>query len=111
MGNTGFGATVDCDVSIPLQVFCYQHQFPKGMLLRWFNILYDLEIVEEEAFLRWKEDVNDQYPGKGKALFQVRVARPSPDTTGPRSALTLPTPEAVHCATTSTPARARRCSR
>lgn len=54
-----------------LQVFCYQHQFPKGMLLRWFNLLYDLEIVEEEAFLRWKEDVNDEYPGKGKALFQV----------------------------------------
>jgi len=54
-----------------LQVFCYQHQFPKGMLLRWFNILYDLQIVEEEAFLRWKEDVNDEYPGKGKALFQV----------------------------------------
>ncbi|XP_037090642.1 eukaryotic translation initiation factor 4 gamma 2-like [Pollicipes pollicipes] len=54
-----------------LQVYCYQHQFPKGMLLRWFNLLYDLEIVEEEAFLRWKEDVNDEYPGKGKALFQV----------------------------------------
>ena len=53
------------------QVFCYQHQFPKGMLLRWFNLLYDLEIVEEEAFLRWKEDVSDEYPGKGKALFQV----------------------------------------
>ena len=44
------------------------------MLLRWFNLLYDLEIVEEEAFLRWKEDVNDEYPGKGKALFQVSAA-------------------------------------
>lgn len=54
-----------------LQVYCYQHQFPKGMLLRWFNLLYDLEIVEEEAFLRWKDEVNDEYPGKGKALFQV----------------------------------------
>lgn len=41
------------------------------MLLRWFIYLYDLEIVEEEAFLAWKEDVNDDYPGKGKALFQV----------------------------------------
>lgn len=42
-----------------------------GMLLRWFNHLYDLEIVEEEAFMKWKEDITDSYPGKGKALFQV----------------------------------------
>ena len=54
-----------------LQVFTYSNNFPKGMLLRWFICLYDLEIIEEEAFLSWKEDVNDDYPGKGKALFQV----------------------------------------
>jgi len=54
-----------------LQVLMYSEKFPKGMLLRWFVYLYDLEIVEEEAFLAWKEDVNDEYPGKGKALFQV----------------------------------------
>jgi len=42
-----------------------------GMLLRWFVSLYDLEIIEEEAFLKWKEDISDDYPGKGKALFQV----------------------------------------
>ena len=33
--------------------------------------LYDDEVIEEEAFLKWKEEVNDQHPGKGKALFQV----------------------------------------
>ncbi|XP_063223365.1 eukaryotic translation initiation factor 4 gamma 2 isoform X2 [Bacillus rossius redtenbacheri] len=54
-----------------LQVFCFGLHFPKGMLLRWFVNLYDLEIVEEEAFLKWKEDITDDYPGKGKALFQV----------------------------------------
>ncbi|KAL0268186.1 UNVERIFIED_CONTAM: hypothetical protein PYX00_010221 [Menopon gallinae] len=54
-----------------LQVLCYSLKFPKGMLLRWFNHLYDLEIVEEEAFMKWKEDITDSYPGKGKALFQV----------------------------------------
>ena len=42
-----------------------------GMLLRFFMNFYDMEVVEEEAFLKWKEEVNDQYPGKGKALFQV----------------------------------------
>lgn len=54
-----------------LQVFNYTNNFPKGMLLRWFMYLYDLEIVEEEAFIAWQEDINHDYPGKGKALFQV----------------------------------------
>uniref|UniRef100_A0A8C4QUU4 Eukaryotic translation initiation factor 4 gamma 2 n=1 Tax=Eptatretus burgeri TaxID=7764 RepID=A0A8C4QUU4_EPTBU len=54
-----------------LQVHCHQHCFPKGMLLRWFIALYDLEVVEEEAFLAWKEDLAQEFPGKGKALFQV----------------------------------------
>ena len=42
-----------------------------GMLLRLFMDFYDMEVVEEEVFLKWKEEVNDEYPGKGKALFQV----------------------------------------
>ena len=54
-----------------LQAFCHGLNFPKGMLLRWFVILYDMEIVEEDAFLKWKEDLSDVTPGKGKALFQV----------------------------------------
>ncbi|KAL5007496.1 hypothetical protein ScPMuIL_016302 [Solemya velum] len=53
------------------QVFSHSHKFPKGMLLRLFRHFYDMEIVEEETFLKWKEEVNDEYPGKGKALFQV----------------------------------------
>jgi len=54
-----------------LQVFCFSRGFPKGQLLRWFVALYEADIVDETAFLNWKEDVNDTYPGKGKALFQV----------------------------------------
>ena len=47
--------------------------FHIGMLLRLFMDFYDMEVVEEEVFLRWKEEVNDEYPGKGKALFQVII--------------------------------------
>jgi translation initiation factor 4G len=54
-----------------LQMHCHSLNFPRGQLLRWFMALYDLEIVDEEAFLNWKEDVTDAYPGKGQALFQV----------------------------------------
>ncbi|KAF7667242.1 hypothetical protein LDENG_00071240 [Lucifuga dentata] len=54
-----------------LQVHCNAKAFPKGMLLRYFVNFYDMEIIEEEAFLAWKEDVTQEFPGKGKALFQV----------------------------------------
>jgi len=43
------------------------------MLLRYFVHFYDLEIIEEEAFIAWKEDVSQEFPGKGKALFQVFI--------------------------------------
>ncbi|XP_069549537.1 eukaryotic translation initiation factor 4 gamma 2a [Brachyistius frenatus] len=64
---------IDLQVSAlyALQVHCNTKAFPKGMLLRYFVNLYDMEIIEEEAFLSWKEDVTQEYPGKGKALFQV----------------------------------------
>ncbi|KAM7406104.1 hypothetical protein PAMP_000503 [Pampus punctatissimus] len=64
---------IDLQVSAlyALQVHCNAKQFPKGMLLRYFVHFYDMEIIEEEAFLSWKEDVTQEYPGKGKALFQV----------------------------------------
>lgn len=45
-----------------------------GMLLRFFVHFYDMEIIEEEAFLAWKEDITQEFPGKGKALFQVNFA-------------------------------------
>jgi len=33
--------------------------------------LYELDIIEEDAYLKWKEDIRDEFPGKGQALFQV----------------------------------------
>ncbi|OWK17929.1 EIF4G2, partial [Cervus elaphus hippelaphus] len=64
---------VDLQVSAlyALQVHCYNSNFPKGMLLRFFVHFYDMEIIEEEAFLAWKEDITQEFPGKGKALFQM----------------------------------------
>ena len=56
-----------------LQVFCNCRGFPKGLLLRSFVNFYEMDIVDEHSFLQWKEDVNDSYPGKGKALFQVNI--------------------------------------
>lgn len=69
-----FLSTIDSQVTAlhALQVFCFSHNFPKGMLLRWFAALYELSVIEEEAYVKWREDVTDAYPGKGKALFQVR---------------------------------------
>ena len=54
-----------------LQLIAYKNNFPKELLLRLFVYSYDLDIIEEDAFFKWKEDLNDAIPGKGKALFQV----------------------------------------
>ncbi|XP_037941767.1 eukaryotic translation initiation factor 4 gamma 2, partial [Teleopsis dalmanni] len=56
-----------------LQVFCYNENFPKGMLCRWFKYLYEAEVIEEEPFITWKDEISDTYPGKGTALFQVNT--------------------------------------
>jgi translation initiation factor 4G len=54
-----------------LQLIAYENHFPKELLLRLFVYSYDLDIIEEDAYFKWKEDINDDIPGKGKALFQV----------------------------------------
>ena len=54
-----------------LQTIAYKNNFPKELLLRLFVYSYDLDIIEEDAYFKWKEDINDDIPGKGKALFQV----------------------------------------
>lgn len=70
-----FLTTIESQVTAlhALQVFCFSHNFPKGLLLRWFIALYNLEVIEEEAYHKWREAVTDAYPGKGKALFQVNI--------------------------------------
>ena len=62
-----------CEYSLTGVLFF--HIVTPGLLLRMFMLLYDMEVVEEEAFVKWKEDVNDDHPGKGKALFQVKLKR------------------------------------
>ena len=67
------GTSLQLTAVYALQVFTYDLGFPKGMLLRSFVNCYELDILDEHAFLQWREDVNDCYPGKGKALFQVSI--------------------------------------
>jgi len=43
----------------------------EGLLLRMFMNLYNFEVIDEDAFIQWKEELNDVHPGKGQALFQV----------------------------------------
>ncbi|TKC45389.1 hypothetical protein EI555_007814 [Monodon monoceros] len=64
---------VDLQVSAlyALQVHCYNSNFPKGMLLCFFVHFHDMEVIEGEAFLAWKEDITQEFPGKGKALFHM----------------------------------------
>ena len=56
-----------------MQVYASSKGFPKYFLAHLFNQMYDLEIIEEEAFLHWKDEINENYPNKGQALFYVSV--------------------------------------
>lgn len=54
-----------------LQFFWVDKNMPKGFLFRCFMNLYNCELICEDAFLSWKEEVNPSYPAKGQALFEV----------------------------------------
>ena len=41
------------------------------MIHRAFVYLYDFDVCDEEAYLLWRDDLNDTYPGKTTALFKV----------------------------------------
>jgi len=55
-----------------MQVYASSKGFPKYFLAHLFNQMYDLEIIEEEAFFRWKDEINENYPNKGQALFHLQ---------------------------------------
>ncbi|KER33272.1 hypothetical protein T265_00778 [Opisthorchis viverrini] len=54
-----------------LQIFWMSKNKPKGFLLRCFINLYNCDLVDENTFLTWKEELNPDYPAKGEALFEV----------------------------------------
>lgn len=67
----GLDSNLRLEAVYALQVYCHENNFPKEMLLRLFIIFYNMELIDEDVFLQWKEDINETYPGKGKSLFQV----------------------------------------
>jgi hypothetical protein len=44
--------------------------FPKGLLEATFHNLFDKDVISEEAFVAWKDSVDDT-PGKTTALIQL----------------------------------------
>lgn len=55
-----------------IQVYAESKGLPKYLLPHLFNQMYDLEIIEEEAFYAWKDEINENYPNKGRALFHLQ---------------------------------------
>jgi len=54
-----------------VQAFCGERGWPHGLIKKLFYNLYETDVVFEDAYGVWREDVNDDTPGKDKALFQV----------------------------------------
>jgi len=60
-------------VAFAVQAGCYRLDFPTDLISGMFQVLYDADVISEEAFDRWREDVHDTTPGKLKALFHVNA--------------------------------------
>ncbi|DBA01938.1 TPA: hypothetical protein N0F65_006671 [Lagenidium giganteum] len=53
-----------------IQVFQHKHGFQEGVMHKTFMALYTLDVIEEEAFLDYKDDMND-LPGRMEANFKL----------------------------------------
>lgn len=61
-----------CEVIYALQVFCHSHRPPKGLIVRVSKAyLYDMDVVEDSAWMRWREEICEDAPGKGDALVEL----------------------------------------
>lgn len=69
--DMAFGKKIFHFNSIYFISYLILYHFLPGMFLRFFVNLYNMEVIDEDTYLKWKEEVNDTYPGKGKSLFQV----------------------------------------
>jgi translation initiation factor 4G len=58
------------DALFAVQKYVLKIDFPAGFMERLFHHLYHLDIIDEDAFLLWKDTIND-VPGKTLSLFQV----------------------------------------
>lgn len=54
-----------------VQAYCGRKGWPAGLIKKLFYNLYESDIVFEDAYSVWQEDVSDETPGKDRALFQV----------------------------------------
>ena len=60
-----------------IQQYCHDRDFPKtdegAEIEMIFRSLYNEDIIEEDAFIEWKDDVGNPTPGKMKAIIQVKL--------------------------------------
>jgi len=54
-----------------VQRFCHDNSWPNGLMKKLFFQLYNVDVVFEDAYGVWREDVDNETPGKTQALFQV----------------------------------------
>jgi hypothetical protein len=56
-----------------LQALLYRLQHPSGVLLRFFNVLYDEDVIAEDSFKKWRDSTDAAAsPGRGVALTSVK---------------------------------------
>jgi len=78
-------STLQLHVLCSIQTFAHKHSQPMGLVDRWFEYMYDEDVVEELAFDNYKKDSDvsksSPYEGKNQALkladaMYTRLAQP-----------------------------------
>jgi hypothetical protein len=69
-----------------VQQFLHENNFePKGLIEKIFITLYNADIIEEGAFVAWKDDYEREVPGRTKAIIQITAWMAWLETPDPES--------------------------
>ncbi|XP_024515440.1 eukaryotic translation initiation factor 4G-like [Selaginella moellendorffii] len=56
---------------VAVQQFAHHHGHPSGLMTALFNSFYTDEVISENAFFKWQDDVKDPTPGREQAIREV----------------------------------------
>jgi hypothetical protein len=69
-----------------VQKFLHENNFePKGLIEKIFITLYNADIIESDGFVDWKDDYENEMPGRAKAIIQITAWMQWLETPDPES--------------------------
>ena len=70
--QAGLQASEQMAVLFEVQAFCMSKGWPTKLMKKLFYQLYERDVILEEAYELWRDDAQDDTPGKDRALSEVK---------------------------------------